>query len=347
MSLPILSNRSGHAVWTQLVLGAVLLLSGCLLSGCARGPRWSVVPQWGRPQARVVEPPKETGRSGDDTVGRATVRRSVITRSGNVFAALINRRRPGEELSDDPFLNASLAKARAHSRDSVDHRAIQTPTPAPPRSSPIRQVDVKTSQGRSQLVDNRDSPPAAPFPQPSQRRRPSDFWDRPSVKKYASADEHDQMSRLRTAMKKSDRRGTRLADQIDARAAKVRVDDMMRDVRLLRQKGKLSDAYRTALSARELVKTSRIFYGPDEEQPGDLVHQLRRELRAAGHEPPDEPSPLSAVSAQPKPSQPAVAGTGKSPAELPSRRRPARKRSGPPPFPEFIPPQPTVAVRTR
>jgi len=279
---------------------------------------------------------KKTDRS-DDAVGHAMLRDSAIVRSGNVFSTLINRRRRGEELSDDPFLDSTLARTEAHGSGLVDKKTQRPPLAGANHSSAIRQVDVKAVSGRSRIVENRAPSVNAQSP----RHRKS--AERSAVAGTAPATGHDQMRRLQTAMK-SDRRGTLASDQTDAHAAKVRVGHMMQDVRSLRLEGKLSDAYLTALSARELAKNSRLFFGPDEEQPGDLVHQLRRELRAAKHEQSSGTPTIATVQPEPVQPEPAGAASVRSPAGMPFRRRPVKERLGPPPDPEFIPPKLSLSL---
>ena len=330
MSLTILSNRRRGPERLRLVLGFVLLLSGC-----ARGPRWEAVPKWARVSFRARTPEMKTRRPEDEPAGHATLRRSPDVRSGNVFTAFINRRKPRAEPTDDPFLRDALAQTAVDHTHSADNKAVQTRAAAPQSSSPIRQVDDRTVHDRSRLIRKHAS---------SVARRPLSHRDRKTPATQSSgenippATSHAQMNRLQEAMK-SDQRGTRFTDQAKARMAKARVGHMMRDVHALRRKGRLSEAYRTALSAKLLARTSHLFYGPDDERPGDLVHQLRQELRAAGHE-----TPVALPSLPVRPSQPAVARRGGSRTRVAPRRPSVKKSLRPLPFPEFTPPDISLPV---
>lgn len=237
-------------------IGLVLCAAGCAKNG--RG--WKMIHQfWGKGHTEVL---------CGDNVSHAQFAQ------GKTVHPVIDETE--FDFSRDPFLNLQAPDPTLEITPAQKQESAAKLIPAEAASEDIYPLHL--AQNEAEAVTEVSSDDALiPFDPEQILNSP------PGEVPSTGSESREQLDRLRKAMVQDATQPMKPTTPATDLAA-TRVRTMLVGARTEMSKGRLITAYRLALGAESLAKANRVFFGPKEDTPADIIKVLKERLKAAEKE---------------------------------------------------------------
>ncbi len=202
----------------------------------------------------------------------------------------------GEHWTENPFLKSAepISEQELAGTDGFSDAGNSfDPAAVPPLPAVLEPPDDPVRLAQHQTAVHDLSPPAPS--EPAIERVPTEppEFQSPS-----------QLERLKIAIRHDAKTPLAPKDFDQTKTARRRVATMMQTARREMQVGEYEDALRWAIAAEQLAEGAELFFGPDEDLPGDLVRTLQDRLKLPYAPPPAPPLPTESTSTSDQNPQP-------------------------------------------